>query len=81
MYVYVSKEDIRASAGCQQDGAKCPIFRALHRRDASITPVDRTKVLQYGIERYRLPPIARKFIEAFDRGDAVTPIRFRIPSL
>lgn len=79
IYVVVTQEDIEV--GSPAASRDCPIAQAVGREvDEGLVTVGRdVSVLGPGeILNYELPARAQKFIEDFDRGNKVYPIRFPI---
>lgn len=74
--IRVTQKDI--DKGCVADGGNCPVARALKRVFHTY------KVGVYGSEIgirnrvFRVPTVARKFINAFDSGTVVHPFSFKM---
>lgn len=69
-------------SGIRHSPYGCPIAYALSYKgctNVAVGPEGEARLVRNGIPRYySLPPIAREFIQGFDRGRKVEPITFEI---
>lgn len=74
----ITQRDI--DRGCACDGDACPIARAVRRKLFGCWHVNPNSLARHrrnlGPDEYDLPDVARSFVQRFDAGNGVSPLKF-----
>jgi len=77
LFLSVTRDDI--AAGARSDPVGCPVALSLTRVLGRMAFVTRDEICSVdGGFRYKVPPALRDWIEAFDGGRRVHPIRIKL---